>query len=44
MPKRKHKLLENWLLHVLTLISVSLFYWTHNKILPLYAANVAYVL
>jgi hypothetical protein len=35
---------ENWLLHVHTLISVSLSYWTQDKFLPQYAANVAYVL
>jgi hypothetical protein len=35
---------ENWLLNVHTLISVSLSYRTHDKFLPQYAANVAYVL
>jgi hypothetical protein len=42
--KEKREVTENWLLHVLTIIKVSSFYRTHNKILPLYAANVAYEL
>jgi hypothetical protein len=42
--KEKTQVTENWLLHVVTLNPVSLFHWSHNKILPLYAANVAYVL